>query len=517
MTERVDAVVIGAGLGGLSAGTALAARGRRTVILEQNAVPGGYAASFQRGPYRFELALHALSGLAPGGGADALYESLGIAERLRLHRLDPLYLLRGGGPEVTVHADAFRSESELLSIFPGQAAGIRSYLDEALAVYRDTRRLEADVAAGRAPATPEAMADQYPAMARASTESWEQMIARHVGEHAARTALTVLWNYMGLPPSRCSALLAASMTAGYQEHGGWYPEGGSAAISEALAQVFTEHGGYLRCNQMVTGIEFSDGNAVAVTTEDGERIEADVFISNASAPVTMLDYVGRERLPADYVERVERPTASYTTFSVYLGLNRDLFGEQGLPHELFLDPSYDPERAWQASQDGDWGNTLLALTNYTQVDPGCAPRGHGVVVLTTVASWDHEDTWGTGGNLEDYQRKERYLALKERVTEALLARAEEAVPGIRSAVVEVEASTPLTNFSYTRNPRGAIEGYENAPQNTGFGWLPQETPVRNIFLAGAWTNSGGMSPAIGSGFAAASRAMSLLDSQTAAG
>jgi phytoene dehydrogenase-like protein len=99
MTECVDAVVIGGGLGGLSAGAVLAGQGRRTVILEQGPAPGGFAASFQRGPCRFEGSLHARNGLAPGGGADVLYQSLGIAERLRLHRADPLYVLRGGGHE----------------------------------------------------------------------------------------------------------------------------------------------------------------------------------------------------------------------------------------------------------------------------------------------------------------------------------------------------------------------------------------------------------------------------------
>jgi prolycopene isomerase len=68
-----------------------------------------------------------------------------------------------------------------------------------------------------------------------------------------------------------------------------------------------------------------------------------------------------------------------------------------------------------------------------------------------------------------------------------------------------EASTPLTNFHYTRNPRGAIEGYENTPANSGLGWLSGTTPIANLFLVGAWTNSGGMNPAMNSGMEAAQR------------
>ena len=506
MAERVDAVVIGAGLGGLAAAVELAHRGLRTLVLEHHSVPGGYAQCFQRGPYRFDASLHALNGLAPGGGADATYRALGIWDRVRLHRLDPLYRLRQPGREIVAHADAFRYEAELITYFPDQADGIRAYLDEALAAYRESRRFETDQAAGRRP-TPDDLTRRYPAMVRVSGETWDQMMARHVSDPQARAALGALWGYVGLPPSQCAALVGALATAAYHEHGGWYPEGGAQALSGALVQELREHGGDVLYEQLVNGFDLHGDRAAAVTTREGLRLEADLFISNASAPTTMLDLVGRDRLPADYVGRIEAPTASYTTFSVYLGLGRDLFAEQGLAHELFLDPSGDPDDAWEAAQRGDWARTSLSVTDYTRVDPGCAPPGHGVAVLTSVASWDYADTWGTGGDPVDYHQNPRYLELKERTADALVARAAEAVPGLADAIRHRETSSPLTNFRYTRNPRGAIEGYENSPLNSGLGWLSSETPVRNLFLAGAWTSSGGMNPAMASGLSAARRGL----------
>jgi prolycopene isomerase len=125
-----------------------------------------------------------------------------------------------------------------------------------------------------------------------------------------------------------------------------------------------------------------------------------------------------------------------------------------------------------------------------------------VVVVSTGASWDYEDVWGTGGDLTDYHQCSRYLELKDRVSDVLVARADEQVPGLLAAIRHRETSTPLTNFLYTRNPSGAIEGYENTVDNSGSGWLPQSTPIANLFLAGAWTNSGGQMPALQSGIAA---------------
>ncbi len=152
MAEHVDAVVIGAGLGGLAAAVTLAGHGRKVVVLEQHTVPGGYAQCFQRGPYRFDVSLHALDGLAPGGGMDHLYRELDTWDRLRLHRLDPLYQLRLPDRQVTAHADWYRYESELIGHFPAEAVGIRGYLDETFAAYRDSRRMAEDQAAGRMPA-----------------------------------------------------------------------------------------------------------------------------------------------------------------------------------------------------------------------------------------------------------------------------------------------------------------------------------------------------------------------------
>ncbi len=497
MVERVDAVVVGAGLAGLAAAVTLADAGLKTVVLEQNSVPGGYVSSFERGPNRFDCQ-SAVSGLAPGGGGYEHYRQLGIWDRLRLHRLDPLYVVRGPGRKIVAHADPVAYEAELLRNFPDQANQIRAYLDEARAVYRDIRRIGIDQDAGRDPTLEEIVA-RYPAMVQASVETWEEMMARHVSDRQVRSALGTLWFYGMLPPSRLAAVIGVGESGHYHEHGGWYPEGGAQAISGALVQSLRERGGELRCGQLVTGFDVEGDRVVAVTTDQGLRLEAGVVVSDASAPTTVLELIGREHLPADYVDRVERPTPSYSTFTVYLGLDRDVPAEQGLTHQLFLNPSWDDDAALQAAQSGDWARALLMITDHTHVDPGCAPQGHAVVTLMTLASWDYQDTWGTGGDLIDYHANPRYLRLKEQAADALVARAANEVPGLADAIQYREAMTPLTNFHLTRNPRGAAHGYENTPANSGLGWLPNQTPITNLFLVGAWTNSGGMSPAVSSG------------------
>lgn len=506
MPERADVVVVGAGLGGLAAAVAAAGQGRQVVVLEQGDNPGGYATCFQRGPYRFDASLHALNGLAPGGGVDGLYHDLGIWSRLTLQRLDPLYMARFPDRDVLAPADRFRYESELIRCFPDQLQGIRALLDVQIAAHSDARRMAEDHAAGRTGSGSD-FAARYPALTRLSGETAEQTMARHVPDPQARAALGALWVYLGLPPSRLSSLVHAVAVASYHDYGGWYPQGGAAATSRALVDSLYQRGGDVRYGQKVTKLELSDRHVTAVLTEGGLRIEADSVISNASSLATMLTMVDRDHLPADYLERLERPALSYTTVSVYLGLDRDLFGEQGLPHELFIFPGYDHDAIERAALAGDWGRASLGITDYTRADPGCAPAGHAAVVISTGASWNYENIWGTGGDLSGYHTNPRYLAVKSRVADALISAADRHLPGLAGSIRHLEVSTPLTNWAFTANPRGAIEGYENTPENSGLGWLPQETPIRNLFLAGAWTNSGGQNPAIQSGVSAAALAL----------
>jgi phytoene dehydrogenase-like protein len=187
--------------------------------------------------------------------------------------------------------------------------------------------------------------------------------------------------------------------------------------------------------------------------------------------------------------------------SVYLGLNRDVFAAHGLPHEVFLFASDDQEVAYSAGLAGDWDRAEVIATDYTALDPGCCPAGSGVVVLTAMAAWDYADTWGTGDN--PASRTARYAAVKDRVADALVARAERAIPGLANSVRIREIATPLTNQRYTLNPGGSWAGFERGPASHGPAALGMRSPLPNLVLAGAWTGHCGQMPALGSGLAAA--------------
>jgi phytoene desaturase len=498
MTEKFDVVVIGAGLGGLSAAGYLAKAGKSVLVLEHHDVPGGYAHEFRRGHYRFEVALHALDGAAPGGWAFAVLSDLDVLNAVRFRRLDPFYVARFPRHQITAHADPLQYETELVRCFPHEAEGIRSLIDAMLRVFWEVRRYVADSELGRRPPMDQVPL-RYPNMIAAMTQSWADFMGPHIRDPQLQGVLSTLWGYYGLPPSRLNAATFIIPWVSYHLFGAYYPEGGSMAMSRALECTIMAHGGQVRYRQTVTRVEVRDGLATAVETDKGLRVEADALVSNANAPDTLLKLVGREHLPQDYVGRVKSARPALSNLIVYLGLNRRLSATEWPHHEAFVAEGYDAEADYRAVMAGQFERAGMVIAHYTHADPSCAPDGGDVLVVMTLAPWDYGDQWGTGGDLTNYGRNPRYLELKQDAGERLIERAEKLVPGLRSAIKYQEIATPLTNVRYTLNPGGSIYGSEQSVENMYLGRLREKTPIPNLFLTGAWVTGGGMSAALLSG------------------
>lgn len=490
--SRYDAIVIGAGLGGLGAATALVQAGRSVLVLEQAHQPGGYAVTFERPPFRFDASLHALDGFAPGGGNDALLRSLGVAGQVDLHRLDPLYTVRGPSGDVTVPADVHAYEAMLVDRYPSQRSGIRRWFDTCYRAHVERVRFSADARSHRLPRLVEVPA-HFPTLASLAGRTWRDVTEECVQDRELAGLLTALWSYTATPPSRLSALTGMVVTASYLHYGGWYPRGGSGTLPHALAANLRTAGADLRYGTRVEQIGAAHGWATGVTTADGDSFGADVVVCNAAAPL-LVDLLGEDVLPLEYVSRTTTPTVATSSITVYLGLDRDVFADEGLPHEVFTGWMADLD-ADPAGTPDDWRSGGMLITDYTRVDPGCAPDGGAVVTLSTTAAFEQDESWDT---------------LKQSAADALVDRADQVIPGLKQAVVHRETATPLTNARYTGNPAGSWAGYESVPSMTGRGSLGSRTPLPNLLLAGAWTGRFGQTAALRSGYQAGLRAAKVV-------
>lgn len=495
MEQQWDAIIIGAGLGGLSAAAHLAKAGHAVLVLEQGHGPGGYAHGTKHGDYYFDFSLHSMDGVGPGGWAYAALSDLGVLERVQFQRLQPCYVARFPGREVVAHANPIAYEAELIRLFPDEAAGIRALFDELLAIYHETHRMRADTSLQRTTSVDD-MPRRFPNLIRSIRMSWAELLERHIHHPELKAIVSAYWTYCGLPPSRLSATALALLWGSAHHYGAFYPHGGSMALNAALAAIIQEHGGMIKYQQRVTRIQIENGLAVGVRTAQGLDARARVFISNANAPETLLELIAPEHLPPGYANRIEVTPDSLATFNIFLGLERDFAAEGWPPHELFIMDTYDIEAQYTAILNGDWERVPFLIAHYTATNPEAAPAGGAVMTVMTLAPWNYQDVWGTGGKLEGYHDNPTYQRLKDQVAATLLARAEQHIPGLRAAIRHQQIATPLTNAHFTLNRSGAIFGFEQSVEGMYLGRLNETTPIPNLYLTGAWTVPGGGQSAV---------------------
>jgi len=494
--EEYDAVVIGAGGGGLAAAATLAKAGYYVALLEKHYKVGGYMTTFRRGGYRFEASLHAMGGLDQPGDFDAM----GIRDRLELVRCDPMYRSFYPDLDIEVPSDAAAYQQKLQQMFPDEAEGIAALFTR-LADLQLVLDAFTSLEHGFNMEALQTLISHLDAgidLLRCMFLTLEEFVARYVHDPKLVAVWTQLDVFLADKPSNLQALYFIAMWNSYHFGGYYYFHGGSAAVTEAMADVIRENGGVIRLNTLATKIVIENGRATQVQTQDDVCYNTDYVISNANAPDTMLNMVGAENLPADYVGRLQETPLGAATIQVFLGVDHDYTSLFNSSHEIFVNTTYNQDEAFQYVVDGDAEHVPFAIANYTVVDPTDAPAGKNVIALTTYLPFDLGDEWQWDAGVDEYR------SFKEQIAATLIERAEEYLPGLSGHIEVLEVGSPVTNWAYTFNPAGSILGWAGNPEYSTKRRLPPQTPIENLFLAGAWTYpGGGQSAVITSGIYAA--------------
>ncbi len=502
--NEYDAVVIGAGLGGLGCGAAFARQGFRALVIEKHIKPGGYATTFMRpGGFIFDASLHSTSVGERNGRYDLIpnfpeIKGVEFVPHKTLYRaIYPDYDIRVPDRNLPAYI------ADLVSKFPEEKEGIEGLFADMKGLVADIGRIQN--AQGKTDMA--RFAQDYPFLAKTFGKPWGAMMDARIKSPKLKCIVSALSGYFGLPPSRISPFYFALPTIGYLEGGGFYPIGRSQKISDAFAAFIEERGGKVLLRTRVEKILVKDGAAIGVRTADGQEFFGRAVVSNANAPDTfgkMLD----DPVPVKAtLARMEKLSISMSTFQVFLGLKNDLIGRLGIKDsEIFYSTGYDLEADFAAQARADMTNTGFGATLYDNLYKGYSPAGKNTLSLITLQGFDHWAPYEA-----DYfaGKKDAYRAEKARIANIMIDQAEKVLlPGLRKAIEVQDTSTPLTNKRYTANPRGAIYGWDQTLDNAGQGRFPQRTPIKKLYLAGAWTfPGGGYGACIPSGLLAFAEAM----------
>jgi phytoene dehydrogenase-like protein len=465
--DRHDVIVVGAGIGGLTAGALLAKRGFKVLVVEAHNRPGGYCSCWTRtvgcpgGPatFHFDAGIQDFSGLGARGPLRRLLSQLEAEPRIDWRRVRHFYKADGIG--FTVPETASEMAADLGLRFPAESAGIAAFFLEMEAVYRE---LYADIeSTGGVPVPPRTIEGMlnwsagHPHAGHWMRQKFLAMLNTFLADRRLKTLLTTLADYITDRPETLSVGDMAPLF-GYYFDGGYYPAGGSQRLADVLSEVIAEQGGRVLLRTRVKRILIEDGRVAGIESAIGGIHHAPVVIANGDVVSALTDLVGESHLPSGYLANVLAMRRGPSAVLVSLGLDT----VPDLPARVFV------------HQDG----LGFGIGNPSVIDPSLAPPGHAALTMVCLLSEAAASGW---------RRKDSgYQAAKQAFADRLIAATEASVmPALRRHIIHCEVASPpsFTLFAKTRN--GNIYGADRDQ------WHPQiKSPVAGLLLVGAGTSTG---------------------------
>lgn len=469
MSRNYDVIIIGAGLGGLTAASILAKNRKRILLLEKNPIPGGYVVNFRRKGFEFDAGLHMMFGCHKNGNTYNILNQCGVSRKIKF--LKPEYLYRGIYPDFDfrVLQSNIQSYVKLLQqMFPPEKKGIKSLFKEIKNNYNGIYKFDR-------------IGTLTHEFIFSINNTCDKLLNKYIEHPKLRTIIFQLWPYFGLPPSKLPFFYFCYPWYDFFEGGGFYPLGGGKAIINALTKSIIKNKGDILFNHNVKKIIIKNNIAKGVIVNNGEEYFGKIIISNIDACRTFKNLIEDKMLPPEFLRELNNIEPSISAFQIYLGLNIDLKNVGFPDYEVFINPDYDLERQFQDSIENNFDRVPYSMTGYSNLVKSHAPKKRSTLVITVFSGYDF---WRKLSN-RDYKKTKELMAMK------LIKRAEDIIPRLSSYIDVQEVATPLTMERYTGNYKGAIYGWAPLISQTGFRRMDSKTPIKNLYLAGAWTRPGG--------------------------
>ncbi len=502
MNFMIDAVVVGAGIGGLMAAAKLSGRGKRVLVLEKKLLPGGTAYVFRRGGYMFPMG--PLSFSYPNRVQGFLDEA-GLTDKIAFRR--------NGFELRTPHLDLMMSQSlpdlqsELSRQFPAEVPGLAEFfsrLRAAVAVARGMDLWRPEFIPGRFK-NPVPRAETPEESARLAEARRLSLVpaAAELDRLIARVPLKNLLGSLGTSPPEMSMLTLASMWNVMAEEGIWFPVCGVHGIADLLWCRIAETGGEVRLAESVHKIVVRNGRAAGVILENGQTIESRWVISNADFKTTFLGLLDAKDIPGADLGFIREAGYTGSELGVYLGLRPDEVDLSAIRAEhLFYRRTI---RGVACGDPEDFDDHEIEICLWSRKAPDQVPSGRASLVLRVGIPYGHFACWRLG----DKVRKKGYREYKTRLAEKLIRTVETILPGLSSAVEIMETATPLTYRDWGGRYEGSIAGWSWSAAEAGRlpGRLLVRTPVPGLLAAGIYAASdlflGGVPTALYTGSLAA--------------
>ena len=448
-----DAVIIGAGIGGLICANLLARERMRVLLVEQHYMVGGYCSTFRRKGFTFDAATHFYPLLGnPATITGKLLCDLGVTNAwIKMDPVDHFHFPDGSTFAVPADFDIYFDQ--LKQQFPDEAENLTRFFALVREVYlsgllthfrwRETDRV-----------------------APYSQMTLRQALDQHCCNPKLKLLLAADCGHWGSPPSRTSFVFDSMLRLSYFL-GNYYPRGGSQAFADELALRFEELGGHILTSTNVRQIVVKNKTACGVELET-YHVDAGLVVSNADLLLTLDHLIEPDQLDRDRVASIRKLRPSHPCFLVHVGL-KDMATEVLRAAHGYHWDSWDPDRV---------ATNSFKIFVPTLYEPAMAPAGGHIVIVQKLTAIDYDaiDDWTTH---------------KADVEAYIMRHLERVMPGFTEKVVVKLSASALTSHRFTLNHKGAMLGWEMSPDQLGDHRPALNGMLKNLYFVGHWTQPGG--------------------------
>lgn len=467
-----DIIIIGAGLGGLTAGAKLAKEGKKVLLLEQHDRPGGCATTFKRRDFTMEVGLHEMDGLHPRDMKNKVFNDLGVFDRVEFLEVPEFYRFINERYDIVVPHDPEEAKQILKAAFPGEEKGIEDYFHHVLNAKKImvANRDKPDKSVG-------------------------EFLDEIITDEDLKLVLLGNLGYFHDDPYTLSWLYYLNAQGSYYGGRANFIKGGSQMLSNALMDIITAYGGVVKLNSLVTAIEYDGKKPAGVSYEDVRGKDRGKYsdsckeiVVNAAIP-NLAHLLLSKSDGKKLAESIEANKIGASLLTVYYGFNKSLKEVGNKYYSTFIyDASVSSQSDILENNHSDFSTRSFTFVDYSQIDSALCPEGKSVGAVCSV---DYPSDW-EGLSREEYNR------MKADVADTITERCDKIIPGFRDAVEYVEVATSMSVQRFTLNPEGAVYGFAQNPGKSSdyLSALPE-----NIHIASAWGKfGGGFSGAIFSGY-----------------
>ncbi len=498
-SDRYDAILIGSGIGCLSAASVLAQLyHKRVLLIERHSKLGGFTHVFKRqGKFEWDVGLHYVGEMGKGSMSRAVCD-LVTGGAVRWHPMPERYDTFVY-PGLTFHAYAGKNRlrGDLIKMFPEEIDAISGYFRDIERAAQWLGRHFVGTSLPRLLSPLGTVASAFGAGdALVTTGSY---LDSHFRDHRLKAVLASQWGDYGLPPSQ-SAFALHAMIASHYMSGAYYPIGGAGAIARAVKPIIEAAGGDVLVNHSVQEIIVDGKKAIGVRTLQ-RKVEspaesvfyADAIISGVGALLTYTKLLPPS-VSVPFREDVQSFPRGTSHVTLYVGLREDprLLGVQGENYWMY--DSFDHDGLFNDRNALVGGTARHCFLSFPSLKNPQA-TAHTAEVIAFI---DNEP-FSRWSDQPVKKRDEEYQQLKGRIADALIRFVDERLPGFRDMIEYAELSSPLSNEHYTGYPGGYIYGVPGTPERYRKSWIGFKTPIRSLFMVGADSSMHGITGALMSG------------------